>query len=126
MKSRTTAGILALFFGGLGVHKFYLDRPGLGIVYFLFCWTFIPSIIAFFEAIMLFTASDESFNAKYNHGVMAIASPQNIVVNVANTATSGATDRATQLRDLHNLLTSGALSTDEYDTEKRRVLSSGT
>ena len=31
MKSKTTAGILALLLGGLGVHKFYLDRTGQGL-----------------------------------------------------------------------------------------------
>jgi len=47
------------------VHKFYLGRVGMGVVYLLFCWTFIPSIIAFIEAIILFTQSDAAFAAKY-------------------------------------------------------------
>jgi len=45
--------ILALFLGGLGVHKFYFGQIGLGIVYLLFCWTFIPTIIALIEAIIM-------------------------------------------------------------------------
>jgi hypothetical protein len=36
--------ILALLLGGIGVHKFYLDKPGAGIFYLLLCWTFIPVI----------------------------------------------------------------------------------
>ena len=47
--------ILALLLGGLGVHKFYSGRIGLGIVYILFCWTFIPSIVAFVEFIIALT-----------------------------------------------------------------------
>lgn len=126
MKDKTTAGLLALFLGGFGVHKFYLGRPGMGVLYLIFFWTLIPALVSFVEAIVLFMMSDEDFNARYNRGVaMAIAAPQNIVVNVANTATSHATDRVTQLRELHSLLTEGAISPDEYETEKRRVLTSG-
>lgn len=43
--------IVALFLGGLGAHKFLVGKIGSGIVYLLFCWTAIPSIIAFFSAI---------------------------------------------------------------------------
>lgn len=31
MKDKTTAGILALLLGGIGAHKFYLGRTGLGL-----------------------------------------------------------------------------------------------
>ena len=43
--------LLALFLGGIGVHKFYAGKTGAGICYLLFCWTFIPSIIALIECI---------------------------------------------------------------------------
>ena len=66
MKKKFIAGILALFLGGLGIHKFYLDEPGKGILYLLFCWTFIPAIIAFFEALIIFFMSEEEFDKKYN------------------------------------------------------------
>jgi TM2 domain-containing membrane protein YozV len=49
-KSPTTAVVLALLLGFFGIHKFYLGQTGLGIVYLLFCWTFIPGFIAFIEA----------------------------------------------------------------------------
>jgi TM2 domain-containing membrane protein YozV len=49
-KNPTTAVLLALFLGGIGIHKFYLNQVGAGIVYLLFCWTCIPEIIAFIEA----------------------------------------------------------------------------
>ncbi len=64
-KSRTAAALLAFFLGGLGAHKFYLGQVGLGIVYLIFCWTFIPTIVAFIEFILFLTMSDESFNQKY-------------------------------------------------------------
>ena len=64
-KSRTAAILLALFLGGLGFHKFYLGRPGWGVLYLIFCWTFIPSVIALIELIVYISMSDESFRSKY-------------------------------------------------------------
>lgn len=64
-KNRTTAALLALFFGGIGVHKFYLGQGGLGVVYLLFCWTLIPALVAFIEALILFGMNDTSFAARY-------------------------------------------------------------
>lgn len=64
-KSRIAAALFAFFLGGLGGHKFYLGQVGLGIVYLIFCWTFIPASIAFIEFILFLTMSDETFNQKY-------------------------------------------------------------
>ena len=65
MKNRTTAGILAILLGGLGVHKFYLGETGMGILYLLFCWTSIPSLIGLIEGILYLTKSDEEFEKLY-------------------------------------------------------------
>jgi TM2 domain-containing membrane protein YozV len=65
-KNKVTAGLLALFLGGLGVHKFYLGQTGLGILYLVFCWTGIPAIIALIEGIIYFSTSDISFYQKYH------------------------------------------------------------
>ncbi len=64
-KSRVIAIVLALLVGSIGVHKFYLGRIGMGILYLVFCWTFIPAIIAFVEAIIYVTMTDEAFTKKY-------------------------------------------------------------
>jgi TM2 domain-containing membrane protein YozV len=66
-KSRIVAGVLGLLLGGLGVHKFYLGNVGLGIVYLIFFWTFIPAIIGFIEGIIYLVQSDEEFG--YKQGV---------------------------------------------------------
>ncbi len=52
--------LIALLFGGIGIHKFYSGKVGLGIVYLLFCWTFIPAIIALIEAIIAATKQQDS------------------------------------------------------------------
>lgn len=64
-KSKVTAGILAILLGGLGIHKFYLGKPGKGILYLIFCWTYIPAILGLIEGIIYLTSSDEVFYQKY-------------------------------------------------------------
>lgn len=73
IKSKTTAGLLALFFGGWGIQWFYLGKSARGLVYLLlwifFCWTVVvPVILAFIsliEAIKFFSMSQQKFNDKY-------------------------------------------------------------
>jgi TM2 domain-containing membrane protein YozV len=64
-RNRIVAALLALFLGGLGIHKFYLGRGLAGVLYLIFCWTLIPTIVGFIEGIILLLMSDESFFAKY-------------------------------------------------------------
>lgn len=64
-KSRVTAGLLALLLGGIGAHKFYLNRTTEGLIYLLFFWTGIPGIIALIDGIVLLSMSDTDFAYKY-------------------------------------------------------------
>lgn len=64
-KSRIAAFLLAWLLGGIGGHKFYLNRVGQGLLYLIFCWTFIPALIAFIEGIVYLTMNDERFWEKY-------------------------------------------------------------
>lgn len=48
-KDRTTALILTLLLGGVGMRRFYMGQIGLGLVYTIFSWTFIPGIVALVE-----------------------------------------------------------------------------
>ena len=67
-KNRVTAGVLAILLGGIGVHKFYLNSAGMGVLYILFSWTFIPAIIGLIEGIIYLTMSDQDFAVKYGGG----------------------------------------------------------
>lgn len=60
-KNRTAAFVLTLLLGGVGGHRYYMGQIGLGLAYTLFCWTFIPMIIAFFELFLILGRVD-----KYN------------------------------------------------------------
>lgn len=74
-KSKVTAGIIALFGGWIGLHKFYLKDPGAGMFY-IFLYVISINILGFplsallgiVDAFKLFTMSDEKFDAKFNRG----------------------------------------------------------
>ncbi|MCU5746271.1 TM2 domain-containing protein [Staphylococcus sp. SQ8-PEA] len=42
---------LAFFLGGLGIHKFYSKKTGLGLLYLAFSWTGIPGVIGIIEGV---------------------------------------------------------------------------
>ena len=63
-KNRTTALLLALFLGGIGAHHYYMGKVGLGILYSVFFWTFIPAIVAFVELFLIMKRVD-----RYNEGM---------------------------------------------------------
>lgn len=99
MKSKTTAAILAIFLGGLGIHRFYLGENSKGFIYliiqiiccigaffspilgmifpFLGLLAGVPcivisvilGIIGFIEGIILLCKDDDDFNYRYNQGI---------------------------------------------------------
>jgi TM2 domain-containing membrane protein YozV len=64
MKNKYVAAVLAFFFGWLGAHKFYLNKPLQGVLHLIF-WP-IGSIIAFIEAIQYLTMSQDAFDVRHN------------------------------------------------------------
>jgi TM2 domain-containing membrane protein YozV/Tfp pilus assembly protein PilE len=67
-KSRIAAGVIAIFVGGLGIHRFYLGQWW-GIFYLLFFWTWIPGLIALIEGIVFLATNNEKWDKKYNEGI---------------------------------------------------------
>lgn len=66
MKDKNVAAILALFLGGIGVHKFYLGRTGAGILYLLFSLTMIPALLAVIDFFVLALMDTDEFNRRFN------------------------------------------------------------
>jgi len=66
MKSRLTAGLLALLLGAFGAHKFYLNANASGIIRLIFFWTWIPGLLGVYEGLVFLTMTDDDFNRKYN------------------------------------------------------------
>lgn len=52
-KSSLIGIILAVFLGTFGVHKFYQGKIVWGIIYILFCWSGIPTVWSWIEAITM-------------------------------------------------------------------------
>lgn len=150
MKDKTTAGILALLVGGIGVHKFYLNKTGQGILYLLFCWTLIPGLIAFFEGIQYLTMDQLAFDSRYNrhylqagpvHGYLTNQNPyggqypnqqypnQQHPGNAYGSAPPVQRDANPsddqiyeRLEKLNELRVSGVISEEEFAREKQRLL----
>jgi TM2 domain-containing membrane protein YozV len=65
-KSKTVAGLLGIFLGVFGAHRFYLRSYVMGFLYLVFCWTLIPGIVGFVEGVRYFLMDEEEFIAKYS------------------------------------------------------------
>ncbi len=52
-KNELVAVLLALFLGGLGIHRFYMGQTGAAVLYLIFSWTGIPAIIGFIECFLM-------------------------------------------------------------------------
>jgi len=62
---KLTLLLLTLFTGGFGVHRFYLGNYLWGIIYLLFCWTFIPTLLSWIEYIIFIFKSQEKIEENY-------------------------------------------------------------
>lgn len=67
-EERLITAALAFFLGSLGIHHFYMKRNVRGIVYALFCWTFIPGFLGIVEGMRFINmTTDEFYYASYLH-----------------------------------------------------------
>lgn len=119
MKSKLTAGLLALLLGDLGLHKFYLGQTKSGVIYLLFSWTFIPALISLIDGISLLTMSDDEFNEKYNAESETNATPQN---NKNTSNSHSESDNIDLLLKYKKLLDENVITQEEFDTFKRNLM----
>ena len=81
MKSFWNFIVLALIGGFIGLQEFYRDRSPLGVLAILFCWTGIPALVAFIEAIVWLFRGEEVFNMCYrSEGLYQTASEERSTV----------------------------------------------
>lgn len=119
-KDKLTAGLLALFVGYLGVHRFYLGQAGLGIIYIvlLFFTCGISGIVSTIDGIMILTMSDADFDKKYNQEFFySGGNMMNQPVNLQAT-----TNAAEEIEKLDQLFQRGVITFEEFEERKARVL----
>ncbi|HEY9535401.1 MAG TPA: NINE protein [Mucilaginibacter sp.] len=121
MKSKSTAYILWFFLGIIGAHKFYLNKTGMGILYF-----FTFGIFGIGWLIDLFTLGSQvdTFNALFGRsfGANQNNNVNNIVVNVPGQGQVNSPNVSEQLHKLHELKEKGILTDEEYNIQKGKVL----
>lgn len=109
MKDKLTAGILGIFLGGIGVHRFYLGHIGKGIIYLLFFWTFIPALVGLIEGIGYLTMSQAEFNEYIDK-----RNDKRTTVLVVN--------KADELTKFHSLKEQGVITQEEFEKKKKELL----
>jgi TM2 domain-containing membrane protein YozV len=69
-KDKTTAGILGILVGSLGVHQFYLGSNTTGIIEIVIsavtCFT-VGSLVGIIEGIMILIMDQNEFDQRYNY-----------------------------------------------------------
>ena len=83
MKDKTLAGILAIFCGTIGLHKFYLSKYLMGVIYILFSWTLIPTLLGVIEGIRYLMMTDTEFEEKYSNTTSTATEKKDVSNQVA-------------------------------------------
>lgn len=71
-KEKDIAGILALLFGFIGLHRFYLGQRGKGILYLLLAFTGISAILGLIDAFTFFSMDNKTFDIKFNRDFLRV------------------------------------------------------
>jgi len=71
-KEKDIAGLLALFFGFIGLHRFYLGQKGRGILYLMLALTGISAILGLIDAFSFFSIDNKTFDLKYNRDFLRV------------------------------------------------------
>lgn len=142
MKSKVAAALLALFLGDLGIHRFYLGETGMGILYLFLgligaltaligiglFFLIVLCIICFIDFIRYLVMSDEKFDRKYNNGCSYIPTysapvqQQPTYERKDEPKQDPFKEKAAAIKQLKELLDSGVLTQEEFESEKSKIL----
>lgn len=125
MKSKSVAYLLWFFFGLIGVHKFYLGKVGMGILYL---FTFGLFGIGWFIDLFTLGTQVDVYNAlqmgygKGGPGMNANNNINNVVVNVPSNSSGNDQNAVDQLHKLAGLKEKGLITEDEFNKQKAKIL----
>lgn len=128
MKTKSAALLLAFFFGGIGIHWFYLGRNTRGVIYlciggglglFYMFPLILTCILALFDFLIIAFKSQDDFDAEYNKSYI-----QHYNLQKQQHPQNDFSSKADKLKELKILLDSGVLTQEEFDSEKKIILNS--
>ena len=61
-KTKNIAEVLAMVAGTIGLHKFYMGEWKKGLIYLLFFWTCVPTVMGIMDGVRYFTQDAECEN----------------------------------------------------------------
>ncbi len=127
MKNKQTASVLALFLGNFGIHRFYLGQAEWGLAYLALCCTGLPAILGCIEGVRIAGLDPQEFDNLYNSGASrklggdrSITQAQNITIHMPNEENEASI--TLEISRLHALFKEGALTEDEFQVQKKRIL----
>lgn len=67
-KSKALTTVLAFFFGGFGIHRFYLGQRGNGVIYIILMFVFgISFLLGFIDFLAFLFMDKDKFDRRYNN-----------------------------------------------------------
>ncbi|MGZ9897467.1 TM2 domain-containing protein [Shewanella gaetbuli] len=66
IKNQKLAVLFGFMFGGVGLHKFYLGQHLKGCLYLCFCWTLVPMVVGWIDAVKTLKMSAYKFQQRYS------------------------------------------------------------
>ena len=125
-KDKTTAGILGILLGGLGIHRMYLGFVGIGLLQlvvsvFTFGW---GGIWGFIEGILILVQDDwTDSEGRLLKGNEKSQQPHyNNISNEHTPPVGGNDNKFQQLKELNELKEQGIINQREFDREKQKIL----
>ena len=125
-KDKTTAGILGILLGGLGIHRMYLGFVGIGLLQLvLTIFTFgIAGLWGFIEGILILVQDDwtDSKGRLLRGNEKGQQAYYEDISSGLKPPIAGNENKFQQLKELNELKEQGIITQQEFDREKQKLL----
>ena len=125
-KDKTTAGILGILLGGLGIHRMYMGYVGIGLLQLVVTiFTFgLGSLWGFIEGILILVQDDwtDSDGRLLKGNEKGQQEYYNNISRELKPPVGGNDNRFQQLKELNELKEQGIITPQEFEREKRKIL----